>query len=222
MTRHTAKTVKIKEVKFTQLLLINALCFTIVITLLNSLSIEPNLLDFQFYLLFLLVLSFIYKPFGLFIIKGLKRTFLFTKRLFVKNKKYLFIEEIDQLDGKEFKHFLKAVFEKEGYRTEFTQSSLDYGADLILTKGRKKYVVQAKRRNSTVGIKAIQEIVASVKQYNATGAIVVTNHYFTSSAKRLAKSNNVQLIDRDTLTNLLNGSNKKYRLATALSLILNK
>lgn len=222
MTRHTAKTVKIKEVKFTQLLLISALCFTIVISLLNSLSIEPNLLDFQFYLLFLLVLSFIYKPFGLFIIKGLKHTLLFIKSLFVKNKKNLVIEEIDRLDGKEFEQFLKVVFEKEGYRAEITQASFDYGTDLILTKGRKKYVVQAKRRNSKVGIRAIQEIVASIKQYNATGAIVVTNHFFTASAKRLAKTNDVELIDRDTLIKLLNGSNKKYRFATALSLILNK
>ncbi len=105
MTRHTAKTVKIKEVKFTQLLLISALCFTIVISLLNSLSIEPNLLDFQFYLLFLLVLSFIYKPFGLFIIKGLKRTLFFIKNLFVKNKKNLFIDEFERLEWKEFEQF---------------------------------------------------------------------------------------------------------------------
>ncbi|MBV7507403.1 restriction endonuclease [Bacillus sp. sid0103] len=113
------------------------------------------------------------------------------------------IREIDNMDGFAFEHFLKPVFERQGYLAQVTQGSGDYGADLILRKGRKKFVVQAKRYSSNIGVSAVQQVVAAVNYYDAHGAIVVTNQYFTPAAVELAKVNGVKLIDRDSLGKML-------------------
>ncbi|RFU61311.1 restriction endonuclease [Peribacillus glennii] len=130
--------------------------------------------------------------------------FLFLKSL-IRYKSILptDLREIDHMDGFEFERFLKPVFERHGYLAEVTQGSGDFGADLILHKGRKKYVVQAKRYNSNIGVSAVQQVVAAVNYYKATSAIVVTNQYFTHPAIELAKVNKVILIDRDKLSKMI-------------------
>lgn len=112
-------------------------------------------------------------------------------------------ESIDKLTGHEFEHFLKGLFEKMGYTVTNTKLSGDQGADLIVSKAGEKIVVQAKKHTNKVTNKAIQEVVAAIKHYNADKGMVVTNNFFTRSAVELAKSNNVELIDRDGLNDLL-------------------
>ncbi|WP_423410233.1 restriction endonuclease [Heyndrickxia sp. MSNUG] len=129
-------------------------------------------------------------------------------RVFIKSLKFrngipVDIEEIDKMDGFEFEHFLKPIFERQGYVTTVTQGSSDYGADLILRKGHKKYVVQAKRYSSNIGVGAVQQVVGAIRYYRASGAIVVTNQYFTPAAIELAKVNKVRLIDRDKLAEMV-------------------
>lgn len=115
--------------------------------------------------------------------------------------------EVDKLGGLEFEHFLAPIFEKDGYRAEVTQGSGDYGADLVLTKNHRKYVVQAKCYSSNIGVSAVQQIAAAVPYYKAHGAIVVTNQYFTKAAQNLAAVNGVRLIDRDELAGMVNRAN---------------
>lgn len=67
----------------------------------------------------------------------------------------------------------------------------------------KKIVVQAKRYNKNVGIKAVQEAQASIAHYGASEAWVVTNSDYTSAAYELAKSNKVRLINRDALIEMI-------------------
>jgi HJR/Mrr/RecB family endonuclease len=93
-----------------------------------------------------------------------------------------------------------------GYIVELTKSSNDQGADLIISKLGEKYVVQAKRYSNKVNNKAIQEVVAAIKHYDADRGMVITSNEFTSSAIKLASSNNIDLIDRNKLEKLI----KKY------------
>jgi len=51
---------------------------------------------------------------------------------------------------------------------------------------------------------AVQEVVAAKGLYRCTQGMVVTNNYFTDSAKQLAKANGIDLIDRDELKKLIN------------------
>ncbi|MDI9412150.1 MAG: restriction endonuclease [Bacillota bacterium] len=106
---------------------------------------------------------------------------------------------IDNLSGIEFEEYLVRLFENLGYDVQETPASNDYGADLVITKNSEKTVVQAKRYSSTVGISSVQEVIAAKNYYNANKCLVITNNYFTSNAVNLARANDVELWDRDTL-----------------------
>lgn len=113
------------------------------------------------------------------------------------------IKEIDVMDGIEFENYLKILYSKLGYKTSVTKASGDFGADVILEKDGKKIVVQAKRYSSNVNLQAVQEVTAARSHYGAQEAWVVTNQYYMSSAIHLARSNNVKLINRDDLIDLI-------------------
>ncbi|MGM0828081.1 MAG: restriction endonuclease [Bacillota bacterium] len=153
---------------------------------------------------YLMLLPFIvgmfYKPFRRVVFYVIQ---VLWKRLTARHALPVNIHEIDLMDGIAFEQYLKPVFERQGYFATVTQGSGDYGADLILRKGRKKYVVQAKRYSSNIGVSAVQQVVAAVKYYKAHGAIVVTNQYFTPAAVQLAEVNGVRLIDREKLSKMM-------------------
>lgn len=109
---------------------------------------------------------------------------------------------IDQMTGEEFEKYLAAQFENMGYEVELTPLSNDYGADLVCYKGEEILIVQAKRYNAVVGNAAIQEIVAAKGYYNATRCMVVTNSHFSANAIALADANDVELWDRDSISEI--------------------
>lgn len=113
------------------------------------------------------------------------------------------IKEIDHMTGEQFEEFLGHLFKKRGYQVSYTKASGDFGADLILEDRDDVIAVQAKRYSGTVGVKAVQEIIGALKMYEATQAWVVTNSYFTKQAEKLAETNDVYLIDRDELIEMI-------------------
>lgn len=122
---------------------------------------------------------------------------------------------VDRMSGIEFESFLKSHFEALGYHVATTPKTGDYGADLVLARGREKIVLQAKRYAGKIGIAAIQQIVAAKSYYGAGKAIVVTNNYFTRNAAELARRNGVELWDRNKLQKVMarnrTGSREKIR-----------
>ncbi len=108
------------------------------------------------------------------------------------------IEDIDLMTGKEFEVFLEELFNKLGYNTKLTKLSGDQGGDLIIER-EIKTVVQAKRYSKRVTNTAVQEVIGAKKYYEASRAMVITNNYFTKSAKKLARVNDVELWNRDVL-----------------------
>ena len=113
------------------------------------------------------------------------------------------IREVDVMSGEDFERFLGELFKRRGFKVSYTPTSGDYGADLILKDGSDIIAIQAKRYSGTVGVKAVQEIIGAVKMYNATEAWVVTNSHFTRQAEKLADINDVYLIDREQLIDLI-------------------
>jgi len=111
------------------------------------------------------------------------------------------IIEIDHMPGRKFEEYLQALLKVRGYSVVLTPASGDYGADLILQAKGKKIAVQAKRYKKKVGVKAVQEVASAKSHYQADECWIITNSYFTEQAKKLAKSNQVTLIDRETLMN---------------------
>ena len=113
------------------------------------------------------------------------------------------IAEVDKMSGEEFERFLGELFKRRGFKVSYTATSGDYGADLILKDGKDVIAVQAKRYSSSVGVKAVQEIIGAIKMYDATEAWVVTNSYFTKQAIKLANINDVYLVDRKELIDMI-------------------
>lgn len=109
------------------------------------------------------------------------------------------MEDVDDMTGIEFEYFLYYKFRQRKYKVKTTPITGDYGADLILKKGKEKIVVQAKRYQSDVGIGAVQEVIGSIAFYDALKGIVITNSYFTPNAINLANANDIILWDRNVL-----------------------
>lgn len=113
------------------------------------------------------------------------------------------ILEVDKMSGRKFEEYLQSLLIAKGYNVQLTPASGDYGADLVLSSKGKKIIVQAKRYKSKVGVKAVQEIASAKSYYKADECWVITNNFFTEQAKKLAISNQVMLIDRKQLMNLM-------------------
>jgi len=113
------------------------------------------------------------------------------------------IPNVDLMDGIEFEKFLGTLFEKMGFSVMVTKASGDQGTDLIIRKKSEIISVQAKRYSEKVTNTAIQEVVGSLKFYDATKGMVVTTNDFTKSARELASSNNVELINREKLNQMI-------------------
>lgn len=148
----------------------------------------------MYFLIFLVVLFVVLKilPFLLKYIKSLK-----IKSRYKKSN----IRDIDRMSGADFELYLSVLFSELGYKTIVTPNSHDFGADLIIKKGKHKIVVQAKRYGykNNVSIGAIQEVFAAQHYHNADESWVITNSFFTKSAIKLAKPCKVKLKDRNEL-----------------------
>ncbi|NEO72403.1 MAG: restriction endonuclease [Moorea sp. SIO3H5] len=113
------------------------------------------------------------------------------------------LDAIDNMKGREFKKFLAKLFKQLGYQVKRTPATADYGADLVIKKGDIKAVVQAKIQQSTVGIKAVQEVTGAIGYYQANLGLVITNSKFTEPAKNLAAKTDIMLFDRDKFKKIL-------------------
>ena len=117
------------------------------------------------------------------------------------------LSSLDSTFGREFEIFVITLFEKLGFSSTITNRSKDYGCDIMLQQGEYRIAVQAKRSESELTFTSVQRALDSLKKYDATFSIVVTNNKFISSAKQLAKIKNVVLIDRKKLLDLIVLSN---------------
>lgn len=99
------------------------------------------------------------------------------------------IDDVDLMNGNEFEHFICELFNKMGYKSNVTKQSGDQGLDVIAVKNGKRIGIQAKCYSYTVGNSAVQEVVAGKNFYHCDKVLVITNNYFTSSAKELAQVN---------------------------------
>lgn len=120
-------------------------------------------------------------------------------RSFSKQKE----QELRQLSGQEFEDFLAGLFHRLGYQVEMTPTSGDYGADLILSKGMDRIAVQAKCYSGSVGVSAVQEVLAGMVYYNCKSAWVITTGNLTANAIELAKKSRVKLFDSNEIGKLI-------------------
>lgn len=115
------------------------------------------------------------------------------------------IQTIDNdITGVEFENISKLILEKNGFSNIIvTSTSGDYGVDILAEKDYVKYAIQCKKYSSSVGIRAVQEVIGGKAMNNAHVAVVLTNNYFTPNAKELANKNGVLLWDKNKLLEMI-------------------
>lgn len=108
--------------------------------------------------------------------------------------------KFDYMTGEDFEVFVAQILKKIGFiNIQLTKGSGDQGVDIIAERDSIKYAIQCKRYSQPVGNNAVQEVFAGKSFYHCHVGAVVTNNYFTKSAKELAKENGIVLWDRDFL-----------------------
>ena len=83
-----------------------------------------------------------------------------------------------------------------------TKASQDYGVDITAKRGDTTYAIQCKLYSSTVGVKAVQEVLAGKEHYSCDIAVVMTNNVFSKNAINLASSTGIELWGRSELHGL--------------------
>jgi restriction system protein len=115
------------------------------------------------------------------------------------------IDAVDKMGSRHFAYFLEVLFKRQGFTVKETLVVGNYGADLILERSGNRLVAQARRWKNNAGIKVVDDAVAAVKHHHAHNGIIISNTYFTDEAIGLARSNGIELWDRDKLMDLLSG-----------------
>lgn len=128
---------------------------------------------------------------------------------FFQNKALEYIDNLktpkhfDLMDGHEFERFCANLLLKDGFnKAEVTVGSGDHGVDILAEKDGITYAIQCKRSSSNIGNKAVQEIFSGKEFYKRHIGVVMTNQYFTSSAKEAAERTGIVLWDREKIAAL--------------------
>ena len=112
--------------------------------------------------------------------------------------------EIDDMSGPKFKRYMADLFRQRGYVVRETRATGDQGVDLLLTKDHKRVAVQLKRwTGRPVGNAVVAATFAGIAHYRADEGWIITTSTFTKSARQLAKSTRVRLIDGKELAEWL-------------------
>ncbi|GAB7535224.1 SNF2-related protein [Burkholderia sp. 3C] len=124
----------------------------------------------------------------------------------------LTMEEVDRMDGDSFEVFCALLWQKQGFQATVTpKRGGDGGIDIVALKKRDGELIQCKSSKSAeLGWDAVKEVVAGAARYQARfrgtrfRRIAVTNQGFTSGAREQAAANQVELVVRERLAELLN------------------
>lgn len=108
----------------------------------------------------------------------------------VNDKKF-----IESMSGIEYEKYVASQLLKRGFKkAEVTPGSGDFGADIVgKDKHGRKVCVQCKKYQGSVGVSAVQEVIAATRYYKCEYGMVVTTSTFTPAAKKMAAQTGVVL-----------------------------
>ena len=106
--------------------------------------------------------------------------------------------------GIKFENHCMEILKQHGWEVKETPNTGDQGVDLIASINDLRICIQCKDHEKAIGNKAVQEISAGKLFWKGTHAILVSKSGFTKSAKQLANSNKVKLINEYQLNDLEN------------------
>ncbi len=98
------------------------------------------------------------------------------------------------MSGPEFEDHVARVARSCGAPVIMTAITGDWGVDIIVGKRPDRLAIQCKRQSRPVGASAVQEVVAGAPMQDCTKTMVVTNHEFTTAARKLAELHGCELV----------------------------
>lgn len=112
---------------------------------------------------------------------------------------------LDGMSWKEFELLVGEAFRLQGYKVlELGGSGPDGGVDLVLMRGKEKFLVQCKQWKAyKVGVAVVRELYGVMAASGAAGGFVVTSGRFTDEAIAFASGRNLKLVDGPRLFGLL-------------------
>lgn len=113
------------------------------------------------------------------------------------------VQEIEHMSKADFTKYIIVLFEHMGYKVQPPSSHSDDRTNLLLKKGTSSIAVQVAYLKNMVGAEAVQQAGIAKRCYRTNEAWVITNNTFTQSARRLAETNDVKLMDRSQLIQLI-------------------
>lgn len=101
--------------------------------------------------------------------------------------------------GEEYEVAVSEWLRTQGYYDIYlTATTGDYGVDITARNGYIKYAIQCKYYSDSVGVSAVQQVIAGMAHYQCNRGMVITNSYFTKNAIKLARENGVVLLEHVT------------------------
>lgn len=124
------------------------------------------------------------------------------------------IETIRNLSWDKFEELVGEAYRRKGYNvTETGGCGADGGVDLVLRKGGEILLVQCKHwKLYKVGVKIVRELYGVVAAEGASGGIVISSGTFTQEAMDFAKGKPLELLDGNTLQNIITEVQKSETL----------
>ncbi|PHF09569.1 restriction endonuclease [Bacillus wiedmannii] len=111
---------------------------------------------------------------------------------------------LEIMDPREFEYFVADFFRSLGYKVQVTSGSNDGGKDIILYKGNEMKFVEVKRyTKNSIGRPFIQKLHSAIVDADAVGGYFVTLSNFNQNARQYAANKNIELIDGDSLINMM-------------------
>lgn len=114
---------------------------------------------------------------------------------------------IDNISGRDFEIFLNNIFKMAGYETYLTPEKGDNGIDIFITKDNMTTAIQAKKfkldGTNIVKLDTVREFTGALSPHAHMHGAIITTHFFTPEAIRLAEQHNIELINREDLITLI-------------------
>lgn len=125
------------------------------------------------------------------------------------------IDELTTVTGAQLEQIVYRLFTS---RWNFDEDNVylvgqsgDYGVDVLATDDTEHQIgVQVKAYSNSVGLPAVQQIVAAKAMYGFDEGWVVTNNVLTKNAHRLARANNIRVIEGQELRRLVYEMNGRW------------
>ncbi|ULE33661.1 restriction endonuclease [Mycobacterium sp. IDR2000157661] len=106
------------------------------------------------------------------------------------------------MSGEEFEDHVARIARSCGVPVIMTPTTGDWGVDIIVGRRPNRLAIQCKRQARPVGAGAVQEVVAGAPMQGCTKTMVVTDHDFTTAARKLAGLHGCELVGGAELTRL--------------------